>query len=735
MHPSTPEPTAATSSSSPEESAQAHLRERRTSAVDPAGRPQPSFEQRRAIEVARERLFGVSSALRIGRFVVEGRLGVGGMGEVYLAVDEELGRKVAIKWVLPLLDDDREGDPPRQRLRREARALAKLSHPNVVQIYELGEHDGRTFLAMEYVDGQTLGQWLTSSPRRWPEVLERFIDAGRGLAAAHAAGVIHRDFKPDNVLIGRDGRVRVADFGLATADPTNHEQVVTEDHPADSPLTSTGAVLGTIRYMPLEQLRGEPVDERSDQFAFCVALFEALWRYPPFEASSALARREALEQGQPFEPHGSVPAYLWRVIRRGLARDPAQRWPDMDSMLDALRGRRFSRTLLAVAALAATAALGSSLWPSHSALGPIDVPDPVCVPEDGLVGIWDPSRREALAARFEASAASHATASRDRVLSNLDDWADGWTEQRRALCAAEREHPNDAVFDDQATCLSIGRRRMDGLVQMLLDERPDDESGDALVGAVDLSFELQDPQRCADEHVVRVIMPPPEIREEAEVLWAEVLRIHDLRTLGRLDEAQSLFASAQSRADVLGHGPLIAETFAERALLELARGSIDRGTSLFLTAIDLAERNRHELLTAQLRTQGAIFVAKQMKLQVASRAHMEAAAFSWEQVGPLSREQALQAYARGLVVGLLDETAAEAELRTGLDAIEGIDAPERVFLYSAIAEGLRAREPMRALENADRAVQAAVSTWGPEHPSTEVFRERRRVLKLDLPLR
>ncbi len=167
----------------------------------------------------------------------------------------------------------------------------------MVQVYEVGEHEGRTFMAMELIEGGTLADWLAAKPRGWREILERFVAAGQGLAAAHAAGIIHRDFKPENVTMTRAGRVCVADFGLAATEgtiPSMTLDEVSEHAPVDR-LSTTGTVLGTVRYMPLEQIRGEAVDARADQFAFCVALYEALWGVSPFPAETAAERRLALE--------------------------------------------------------------------------------------------------------------------------------------------------------------------------------------------------------------------------------------------------------------------------------------------------------------------------------------------------------------------------------------------------------------------------------------------------------
>jgi predicted Ser/Thr protein kinase/biopolymer transport protein ExbD len=342
------------------------------------------FNHRLTVSEARRRLFGDGPVLRIGRYPVEDRIGAGGMGEVYLALDEELDRKVAIKRVLPGLIGERQ----HARLRDEARALAKLSHPNVVQVYEIGEHDQRTFLAMEYVQGQTLAQWLTEEPRGWQEILAHFCAAGRGLAAAHEAGVVHRDFKPENILLGDDGSVRVADFGVALANAPLAAAASIRPLGEGDETGATHYLAGTFRYMPLEQLRGETVDARSDQFAFCMALYEALWRSQPFSVGNVLERIEALGHEQARRPpRAGVPGPVWRILRRGLARSPSDRWPDMTTLLDALarvprRRRGVIAAGIAAPVLLATAALASLLADP----APAREPEPAAAPPAVVAG-------------------------------------------------------------------------------------------------------------------------------------------------------------------------------------------------------------------------------------------------------------------------------------------------------------------------------------------------------------
>ena len=421
----------------------------------PADVREPALADQLARADVKARLFGTpSESARVGRFAVLRRIGAGGMGVVYAAYDEELDRKVAIKLVRP----GRNDPDIRARSRREAQALARLSHPNVVQVYEVGEYIGQVYLAMEYIQGQTLRAWQTAAARTWREVVAMYLQVGRGLAAAHACGLVHRDFKPDNVLVGDgDQRPRVLDFGLARVrfreptvdlaalppfsplsdlsdrpapsnlseqpapnpserptpprdlsqkpaplDPTEYaspaphlsEQPAALDpteyasptphlseQPAspgldsteyaspvpappeqDAPLTVPGAVLGTPAYMAPEQLAGGEADARSDVFSFCVALYEALLRVRPFPGDRSDTLLAAVQRGELARPERppDAPAWLLRVVERGLVADRTRRWPGMDPLLIALardptRWRRRLAVVTVSLALAAAA--------------------------------------------------------------------------------------------------------------------------------------------------------------------------------------------------------------------------------------------------------------------------------------------------------------------------------------------------------------------------------------------
>ena len=316
----------------------------------------------------------IPSPARIGRYAVLGMLGRGGMGEVYLGLDEQLARQVAIKVL------SRASEPAQVsgRLRREALALACLAHPNVVAIHEVGEADGQVYLVMERVDGATLRGWLSERRRGVDEVLAVMLQAGRGLAAAHAAGLIHRDFKPENIMIGADGRVRVMDFGLACT-ATNPEAEITRTMVSGRMQLLDGATsagLGTPGYMAPEQYMEVPHDVRCDVFSFCVVLFEALHGQRPFPGEGFQATRESILRGALVRVgRGEAPAWLDAVIHRGLLGDPEQRWPSIDALLTALQRRSppyRRRALQGVGVLALTAAVGLAGSAELGALGRAD---------------------------------------------------------------------------------------------------------------------------------------------------------------------------------------------------------------------------------------------------------------------------------------------------------------------------------------------------------------------------
>jgi len=311
---------------------------------------------------------------RLGKYRLERQIGSGGMGVVWQARDIDLDRSVALKVLRPSLDGD---DVARSRLVREARAMARLQHPNVIAIFDAATLDGRDVIAMELFDGETMAAWLRRKPPRGA-IVAAIVAAGRGLAAAHAAGMIHRDFKPHNVLVDRRGRVVVTDFGLARAVPDSvpprtggegvHPLLINERsesgeiHPLliSVELTVPGMMVGTPAYMSPEQLAGDPSGKRADQFAFCVTAWEALAGVRPFAGMTAVEICDAHAEGELCAPE-RVPRRLRAILERGLALAASARWPSLDALLDAmvrawLRPRRIALSLAAAAGVAAVAA-------------------------------------------------------------------------------------------------------------------------------------------------------------------------------------------------------------------------------------------------------------------------------------------------------------------------------------------------------------------------------------------
>ena len=290
----------------------------------------------------------------LGRYELVDQLGAGAMGIVWRAKDDELKRQVAIKVL------SRRDSSLAQRLVREARSMAHVNHPNVVAVYEGGVFDGASFIAMELVEGQSLRAWQDKASHTVPELVAAYVAAGRGLAAAHAAGIVHRDFKPENVLVGRDGRVRVTDFGLAAERPGEHLE---HDATADLALTRAGALLGTPAYMAPEQFAAGNTDSRTDQFSFCASLYEALYGERPFDGRTFAELAANVNEGRmrpaPAAPGGS--RQLRAILLRGMATRPGDRFPTMDHQLAELardRAAPWRRTAAVAAVLAGVLVAG-----------------------------------------------------------------------------------------------------------------------------------------------------------------------------------------------------------------------------------------------------------------------------------------------------------------------------------------------------------------------------------------
>jgi len=284
-----------------------------------------SLEKKRLHANVKAALFGGGEPVRLGRYRLIDKLGQGGMGVVYRAHDDDLDRDVAVKLLRP------DGGGTATRLLREARSMARLSHPNIAAVYDVGTHEESVYIAMEFIDGPSLREWLTE-PRTFTQVRDVMLQAAEGLAAAHEAGVVHRDFKPDNVIVGVDGRTRVLDFGLAKLARTELGES------SGAPLTRAGSMMGTPRYMAPEQLRQKAAGPEADQFAFCVALYEAVYADLPFagEVFAEVAASVLTSPPKPPPETDAVPSELWPVLERGLAREAQNRFESMRALAQAV---------------------------------------------------------------------------------------------------------------------------------------------------------------------------------------------------------------------------------------------------------------------------------------------------------------------------------------------------------------------------------------------------------------
>jgi tetratricopeptide (TPR) repeat protein/tRNA A-37 threonylcarbamoyl transferase component Bud32 len=412
-----------------------------------------------ATEPLRHARMQIEPGTRVGRYVVLALVGRGAMGEVYSAYDPKLDRRLAVKVLRGVGDDSELGD---DRLLLEAQAMARLVHPNVVAVHDAGTYAGGVFLAMDLIDGRTLRHWLREARRSARAIEALFLMAGRGLAAAHAAGIVHRDFKPDNVLVDRSGRAFVTDFGLARQTPSARPDP--RSIPADElRLTATGAVIGTPLYMAPEQLRGEKIDARADVFAFCVALYEALCGAHPFSTESRSALEEAVTAGRirPKPAGARVPRRIWRAMVRGLHPDPAQRLPSLEPLLGELgRDRRLHR--LSVVGFSAAAALAAVAVAGVATLGNRDdhrVAVCTAAGEAARAALWNPARADALARAFSASGAPLAAETWARVAPALDGYTARWVAARADACSATmvRGEQSEALLDRRLDCLEHAR--------------------------------------------------------------------------------------------------------------------------------------------------------------------------------------------------------------------------------------------------------------------------------------
>ena len=541
----------------------------------------------------------------LSRYVVLERIGQGAMGVVYAAHDPELARKVALKVLRP---EGLHVEELRQRLLREAQALARLAHPHVVTVHDVGTCDGAIFLAMELVEGTTLARWL-EQPRPWREVLRVFREAGQGLAAAHAAGLVHRDFKPANVLVGLEGRARVTDFGLAsTSSEPSPSPTASPSHAGardvSGSLTRTGALVGTPAYMAPEQLRGRGASALSDQFSFCVALHEALHGERPFEGSTLEELALAALEGRVRTPEraSQVPAWVRRAVLRGLRPRPEERFPSMQALVAALTPRASRRRTWVTLSLGVASVLGGLLGyrmaHRHEALCARD--------SQRLAVAWSPEHRERARAAFLATGVSTAEPIWRKVSAVLDAYAARWDTLRTQACIAAAGDTTSTAWQT-ASCLDTRLWQLAAVTDAL--GKADTQT---IHNAPQMMASLEGLDGCLDAPSSAMRPQPTEaLRPRVDAVRRRLAEAQALQELAKHAEGLAVTSSLLQELPDIGYRPLEAEVLSLHGFLLSLSGKPKEAEQVLQQAVWAAEAGRDDEMavrawTLLVRVQGLV---------------------------------------------------------------------------------------------------------------------------------
>ncbi len=682
--------------------------------------------------------------MTLGRYTVLGIVGKGAMGEVYAAYDPELDRKIAIKLLRVGAREEGAATEGRIRLMREAQAIAKLSHPNVVTVYDVGTFEDDVFIAMQFVDGHTLRYWMHAQTRAWSEIVKAFADAGRGLAAAHEKDLIHRDFKPDNVMVG-DGHVRVMDFGLARA--ALDRKPAPEPAPSAAPLvgiratlgdldstrvlgnssppatmlsdsasealnldlTQAGAVLGTPAYMSPEQFQGHAIDGRSDQFSFCVALYEALYGERPFTGTTLLDLMAGVLDGtvRPAPASSKVPSWVRKIVLRGLRVEPRDRWPSMTALLAELEKSRRGAPRRRFASGAAAKLAG--IWEAPARGRPGDTPVKAEV------------RRA-----FLASGKAYAAATFDKVRAILDRYAQSWTEMYVDACEATHVRG-----EQSADVLDL---RMAGLDECLdglraLSQAFRQAGAEVVENAVSAANALSRIDRCAKVEVLRAAVRPPEdpaARAAVDRLRTQLAEVRVLHHVGRLNEGLEAIGPLVDEVRRTDYAPLLAETLFELGNLHMEQRTAVLGAQFMEEALWTAELCRHDEVVAMAAAQLVYAMGDQMARFEAAEIWAQLAETRLRRMGGRDDLWGWLYNNRGAMrerQGRLQEAIEDA--RRAVAAKEKFHGPDRTeggLSLSNIAMYMAGTGDLgNALTYMQRGVSAVEAGAGPDHPRVGVL--------------
>ncbi|WP_141618642.1 tetratricopeptide repeat protein [Myxococcus sp. AB036A] len=664
---------------------------------------------------------------RVGRYVLLRPVGEGGMGIVFAAYDPDLDREVALKLVKPGAVADAEA---RGRLVREAQALARLSHPNVVTVHDVGLDGDTVFLAMDLVRGRTLRHWLAERPRPWHEVLSRFLLAGQGLAAAHAVGLVHRDFKPDNVLLGDDGQVHVTDFGLARAEPSllTPREPWGEDAPARQLLatdgdTRTGVRRGTPAYMSPEQWRGLRADARSDQFSFCVALYEALFGHRPFAGGTTSEHVQALREARVTPPpRGSrVPRAVRRAVLRGLAAEPSSRHLTLAALLARLESGAHARRWRWVAAVLTTSVAASAAAGFGMARG--DAARACTGFESRLEDAWGAAHRVRLEQRFRQGGPPVPGDAFESTTRALDAYAQALVAQERQSCedTRVRQAQSERLMDLRAACLDGRHQALRVLVELL--ERGERE---ALTRASEAARQLPSLSACANRDALARVDPLPEapearrelarLRQELEGLRVQGAAGFHERVLPRLEEVVGTLRGLRHRPTLAGALLLLGELRGTAGSFAAAREALEEAVRVAEAGHDdeTAARAWNRLLYTEVQGMGLVKEAQRTARMAEAALERLGPEASLEVAAELHRVLSSLSYRQGEYARALTEAS------KALALLERARGPRDVALADVLTGTGVALNALgrhaEAEQHHARALALIVAVYGQEHP-------------------